>query len=64
MTIGQKIKAYLRDHGLKQVYLSERLGCSASALSSALTANRNMSVEMYAKICNLLKVDLDYFIKN
>lgn len=63
MEIGKKIKAYLKEHGLKQNFLCEQLNVSDSTLSQMLSKNRYLPVEVYVKICEALKVDLDYFLK-
>ena len=56
-----KIKKYLQDHGIKQYYIRERLGLSASACNALLNGNRGISAEEYFKICDALGLPLDYF---
>lgn len=57
----RKIKKYLEDHGIKQSFIRERLGISASACNAMLNGNRGISAEEYFKICDALGVPLDYF---
>lgn len=56
-----KIKKYLVEHGIKQTFLKDKLGMTASACNAMLNGKRGMSVEEYFKICDALNVPLDYF---
>lgn len=63
MCVGQKIKAYLRDTGRTQVWLSNNTGIPAPRLNLALSGKRKMTFDEYALICGALNVDTNKFIE-
>lgn len=62
--IREKVVSYVRENGIKQVYLSEKTGLSTSAISSIMNGKREIEVDEYCKICSALNVSLDYFAPN
>lgn len=60
--VGQRIKSYLEDHGIKQVFLSEKADINPVILSAILTGQRKIEVMEYYRICRALGVDLMTFI--
>ena len=62
--VGQRIKAYLEDNGIKQVFLVDKTGISAIVLSRMLAGEREIRVMEYYKICQALKVDMMTFISD
>lgn len=61
--INKKIKNYMEERGIKQSFLKEPLGMTASTLNALLNGNRKLSAEEYFKICDALGVPLEYFRK-
>lgn len=59
--IGKNISAYLRDNGIKQSWLAERLGIPITTLSGAMTGRVHMKAEMFMKICEILRVPPETF---
>ena len=59
--LNKKIKKYMEERGIKQSFLKEHLGMTASTVNALLNGNRGISAEEYFKICDALKVPLDYF---
>ena len=59
--LHDKIKAFMNERGIKQSFLKERLGMTASTCNALLNGNRGISAEEYFKICDALKVPLNYF---
>ena len=59
--MGEKIKAYLDSHGIKQTFLAEQTGFSDSIISDICLGNRKIEVKEYYRICKALNVPLDYF---
>jgi Plasmid maintenance system antidote protein len=59
--IKKLILDYLKENGIKQTWLSEKTGITRHALCTALNGSRNMDVEEYAKICDALGLDYEYF---
>lgn len=61
--LNKRIKSYMEERGIKQSFLKEPLGMTASTLNSLLNGNRKLSAEEYFKICDVLDVPLEYFRK-
>ena len=63
MEIGMRIGQYLKERGIKQAFLVEKTGLSASAISDICTGSRkNIDCIEYYKICKALDVDLMTFL--
>lgn len=60
--VGQRIKTYLEDHGIKQIFLSEKADIPPAILSMMLTGQRKIEIMEYFRICRALGVDLMTFI--
>lgn len=60
--VGQRIKAYLAEHGIKQAFLVEKADIPSSALTQMLSGNRKIEVMEYYRICKALNVDLMTFL--
>ena len=61
--MGEKIKAYLESHGIKQTFLSEQTGIDVSTISAILLRGRKIECTEYYKICKALDVPLEYFFQ-
>lgn len=62
--IRERVVSFVRENGIKQIYLSEKTGLSTSAISSIMNGKREIEVDEYCKICKALNVSLDYFAPN
>lgn len=51
----------MEERGIKQSFLKKQLGMKASTVNALLNGNRGISAEEYFKICDALKVPLEYF---
>ena len=60
--VGQRIKAYLEENGIKQSFLSEKTGIPGPVLSLMLSGQRKIAVTEYYEICQALKIDMNYFM--
>lgn len=60
--VGQRVKAYLTENGIKQSFLSEKTGISAQTLAAILSGSRKLEVMEYYRICQALKVDMLTFL--
>ena len=60
--VGQQIKAYLLENGIKQSFLSEKTDIPTPILSAMLNGSRKIEIMEYYKICEALKVDMRTFI--
>lgn len=61
--LGPKIQKYLKEEGISQDFLAERLEISVSSLNQMLTGSSKLPAEVYLKICQLLHRPVDYFIE-
>lgn len=61
--IGARIKEYLSDNGIKQGFVAEKVGITPSQMSDICNKNRSIDCITYYKICKVLDVPLDKFIK-
>ena len=64
MDIGVMIKGYLENNGITQIFLSRKTGIEAPKLNMALNGGRKLSLDEYALICGVLKVDTNFFLKH
>lgn len=62
--VREKIAKYIKDNGIKQVYVANGIGLSPAAISSMVNGERDLDVEEYVKICDLFRVSYDYFMPN
>lgn len=62
--VGQRIKAYLTENGIKQSFLSEKTEIPNPILSAMLSGSRKIEVMEYCKICQALKVDMRTFVSD
>lgn len=60
--VGQRIKAYLTENGIKQSFLSEKTDIPDPILSKMLAEQRKITVEEYYSICQALKVQMPFFL--
>lgn len=61
--LGLKIQQYLKENGIKQSFLVEKTGLSASIVSDICTGTRQkVDAIEYFKICKALGVPLDTFL--
>ena len=61
--IGENISVYLKNNGIKQSWLAERLGVPITTLSGAMTGRVHMKAEMFMRICEILRVPPETFIE-
>lgn len=62
MGVGQKIKAYLKDHGISQKYLARCTNIGITKLNVSLNGHRKLSFDEYELICGALNVGTDTFL--
>lgn len=63
MSIGKKIKDYIDERGIKQIFLIEKTGLSQYTVSKSLNGEREMKIMEYYLICEALGVPFDTFIQ-
>ena len=62
--VRENIINYLKNNGIKQSFVADNIGLPRAAMSSLANGKRNLDVEEYVKICDLLKINYDFFIGN
>lgn len=63
MEVGLKIKKYLEENGISQVYVARECHMTTAKLNLALNGNRRLTFDEYEVICGVLGVNTDFFIK-
>ena len=63
LEVGLKIKKYLEDHGISQTYVSKKTGIERPKLNLALNGNRRLTFAEYEKICYVIGVNTDKFLR-
>lgn len=61
--VGAKIKEYLVQNGIKQSFVAEKVGITPSQMYEICTRGRTIDCVLYYKICKVLDVPLDRFLK-
>lgn len=61
--VGKNIKEYLRENGLKQSYLAEKVGITSCAMSRICNNDAGIDCILYYRICRELNVPFEYFMK-
>ena len=63
MTVGEKIKIYLEERGIRQSYISKKTGISEQKMSMSLNGKRKLELEEYEFICGALSVPVGTFLE-
>lgn len=63
MMVWKVIANFIDKKGIKQSTLAQKTGLSQQAICNLLKGNRNIEIEEYIKICDVLEVSYDYFIE-
>ena len=61
--IGQKIKQYLDENGIKQSFVAEKVGIPQAQMSEICNKGRKIDCVLYYKICKALNVHLELFLE-
>ncbi len=59
--IYQSIANYLKQNGIQQSFVSDRLGIKRQSFGQSLKGRRRISVDEYKRICDILGLSYDYF---
>lgn len=63
MEVGEKIRRYMEDKGVSQVYVCRRTGIKPPKLNLALSCKRRLTFEEYEAICWALGVGVETFLE-
>lgn len=55
--IGNALKDYMKENGIKQVFVSEKTGMSPQVLGQLLNGQRKIEVSEFFKICEAIGLD-------
>ena len=61
--VGERIKGYLQNNGIKQSFLVQQTGLTPTIVSGICNEERKIDVMEYHKICQALKVPLNTFLE-
>ena len=61
--VGNNIKEYLNENGIKQSFVANKVGVSNSVMSEICNKDRTIDCVLYYKICKVLNVPLEFFLK-
>lgn len=61
--VKQAIANYIQRNGIKAAYLAEKAGMSKQSICLALKGKRKLEVDEYAKICEALGVNYNFFFQ-
>ena len=59
--VGKNIKIYLKENGIKQNYVAQKVGIPAATLNAMLLERQKLPAETYMKICSVLEEPLNRF---
>lgn len=62
MSVNEKIKQYLDEHGIKQAFLAKKTGISSDVISKIVLNQRNITAIELGKISKALNVSADIFL--
>ena len=57
MNMGEYIKGYMKEKGIKQMHVAEKIGVSPQVLGTMLNGARKIEVSEYFKICEAMKAE-------
>ena len=55
--LGEYLKKYMKDNGIKQVFVSEKTGISPQKLGVILKDKQKITAQEYFKICAVIGID-------
>lgn len=60
--VYQRIREYLKDHGIRQVFVADKAGIDRSVFNLMLHGKRTIKADTLVDICNALNIsDMDIF---
>lgn len=55
--LGEYLKKYMKDNGIKQVFVSEKTGITPQKLGVILQDKQKITAQEYFKICAVIGID-------
>lgn len=63
MDIASSIKIYINKSGIMQSYIADKAGIRRDSFCALLNGKRKIAIDEYCRICAVLGVEFDFFIK-
>lgn len=64
MTVSENIRSYLEEKGIKFSTVADKTGMRRDSFTGCMSGKRKITVDEYVRICAVLDVPLDQFVKN
>lgn len=61
MSINERLKVYVAENGIKQVYIAQKTGLTPDTVSRMLNGSRRILADEFLLICNALNIDPNIF---
>lgn len=61
--VGERIKQYLTDNGIKQTFVAEKVGITQPQMSEICNKGRSIDCLLYYRICKALNVPFETFLE-
>lgn len=61
MKLGYEIKEAIKERGLTQTFVAEKIGVSPQTFNGICNDRQGISLEVYFRLCEVLGVSLEYF---
>lgn len=62
MSVGAAIGSYLKENGIKQTFLADKVGMPDAKMSAIINQGQRIEVVEYYKICKALDVPFEKFL--
>ncbi len=61
VSVGAKLNAYLKDHGITQTWLANQTGIEQPKIANVLNGKRKLTADELVVIASTLNLDLSFF---
>lgn len=62
--VGKRIGQYLKENGIKQSFVAEKVDITASRMSDICNKDMSLDCVLYYKICRVLGLPLETFLED
>lgn len=63
MKVGERIKRYLEENGIKQTFVADKAGITVSKMNDICNRGKSIDCVTYYKVCTALGVPLESFLQ-
>lgn len=61
MSINEQLNVYIKENGIKQVYIAQKTGLTEDVVSKILNGKRKIRADDFLTICTVLNIDPNIF---